>query len=108
MGLVAVGLPWFANYFEADETRHAIADFRSNRLAPYEVVEDMQGYYESLNTASVQAGPLLRSLSRYEQQKARGGETYSEITRPADPLMKTELIPGWHGELAGATHNTEL
>ena len=59
----------------------------------------LQGYYEQLNTAEIQAGPFLLALSPAtgaEEDQALG---FNRVSQPADVYQAVELIPNLSLEL---------
>ncbi|MCA9012065.1 MAG: SGNH/GDSL hydrolase family protein [Planctomycetaceae bacterium] len=77
-----------------------LSNLRTNRVAAHEV--QLRGYYEDLNTAVIQAGPLLQSISSDAELQRVQAEGFEKISRPADRYQSLELIPGMTADLNGS------
>ncbi|HEY0984734.1 SGNH/GDSL hydrolase family protein [Schlesneria sp.] len=84
-----------------DEFVRAISQFRHDPTLELAAGEKLQSYYEDLNTAAIQAGPLLSSLFTVDGPQQRQGEGFLKISRQADVYQGVELIPGIRTELDG-------
>lgn len=78
-----------------------LAEFRADAATAEESADQLRSYYEDLNTAAIQAGPLISSFS--PQQEARRAQAFGfyKVSRPADMYQTIELIPGVRAELEG-------
>jgi hypothetical protein len=77
-----------------------LSDLRTDRVAAHEV--PLRGYYEDLNTAVIQAGPLLQSFSNEGELQRIQAQGFEKISRPADRYQGLELIPGMTTDLNGS------
>jgi hypothetical protein len=98
--VVSVASPWFADLLGPDAA-HAIAEFRSDMTREDDLAR-LGGYYEDLNAAAIQAGPLIRSLSPADEALRAQAYGFAKVARDADPYLSVELIPGVRTELVGS------
>lgn len=77
-----------------------LSNLRTDRVAAHEV--QLRGYYEDLNTAVIQAGPLLQSFSSDGELQRIQAQGFEKISRPADRYQSLELIPGMTTDLNGS------
>jgi hypothetical protein len=99
--LLAAGSPEWISWF-SPSAGEVMATLRLESHTPVEAGQLAQNYYETIAETNVPSGAFLGSLAGKEMPQEHGAE-YSAMTRPAaDPLLERELIPGWHGELAGS------
>ena len=100
LGLViAFASPWLGHVFDSNVAR-AIADFRADSGADAEM--RLQSYYEDLNMAAIQAGPLLASFSPQDETRRAQAQGFFKVSRPADMYQQLELKPGVRTQLDGS------
>ncbi|MBL8849938.1 MAG: hypothetical protein JNG89_09645, partial [Planctomycetaceae bacterium] len=99
--LVAVSLPAFGRLLPP-QLKTAIAEFRTDAVAAQAAADRLRGYYEDLNTAAIQAGPLVQSLSADSEAQRELAQGFALVSRKADAYQQTELTPGIVVELEGA------
>jgi hypothetical protein len=80
----------------------AIARFCADPTIAREAGEKLQSYYEDLNTTTIQAGPLLSSLTPTETNRRAQAEGFLKVSRQADMYQGIDLIPGVETELDGS------
>ena len=90
------------------ETARIISSFRGDPTKVLAAGEKLQSYYEDLNTASIQAGPLLSSFTATESQRRQQAEGFLKVSRQADLYQGIELIPGIQTELDGQSFSVNL
>jgi hypothetical protein len=101
LGVVLVfGSPWFTSQLDSTNSK-AIAAFRSDTVGGGADFGRLRGYYEELNTAEIQAGPLLGSVTPNDQSRQARASGFVAMVREADLLQKLELVPGFEGSLGG-------
>jgi hypothetical protein len=99
--ILLAGLPQATALLDP-HTARLLATLRLDRPTPEEARREVQGYYEELAEAPVQAGPFLGALTGKRETLPQTTETpYLAMTREVDDLVGRELIPGWSGEFAG-------
>lgn len=91
-----------------DETVRNIRHFRDDPTLTLAAGEKLQSYYEDLNKATIQAGPLLSSFTAVEDQRRQRAEGFLKVSRNADLYQGTELIPGIQTELDGKQFTVNL
>jgi len=64
--------------------------------------DQLRGYYEDLNSAALQAGPLVSSFFPVDESRRAQAEGFNKISRAADMYQGLELIPGITAELDGS------
>ena len=105
LGLVSFGLPTMTNMLPRNASL-TLKEMRTDSYARIDPFTQMQSYYEDLNTATPQAGPLLSSLRADDVDVRNAGSDFAKITRRSDPVSEIELLPGWQGVLDG--HRTTI
>jgi hypothetical protein len=98
VGLVAVGIPEVGEAL-GPQAAEVLATLRLEASTPVEQAVAVQGYYEELTDTPVQVAPLLDLPGLPRRPEA--ARVYADMTRPSDPLLERELIPGWSGEVGG-------
>ncbi len=102
LGVVVVfALPWSASMFDSEAAR-TIAEFQADPVAAEDAGNELLGYYEDLNMAAIQAGPLISSFSPQDEARRAQAHGFYKISRPADMYQSVELIPGIATELDGS------
>ena len=102
LGVVLVFLsPWSGSLFDADVAKK-IADFRADPVSIVDAEKRLQGYYEDLNMAAIQAGPLLSSFSPETETRRAQAFGFYKVSRVADAYQGVELIPNVKTELDGS------
>ncbi len=96
--VVAFASPWLSHVFDSNVARE-IADFRANTAEDAEM--RLQSYYEDLNMAAIQAGPLLSSFSPQDEIRRAQAEGFFKVSRPGDMYQQVELKPGLRTQLEG-------
>jgi len=91
--LLAVSLPAFGRLLPP-RLKTAIAEFRTDAVASQAAADRLRGYYEDLNTAAIQAGPLVQSLTAESETRREMAQGFALVSRKTDPYQKTELKPG--------------
>ncbi|MFO1091850.1 MAG: hypothetical protein U0992_00860 [Planctomycetaceae bacterium] len=104
--LLAISLPRFSSLL-GPRWSQALADFRTDAASRQAVAADrLQGYYEDLNTAAIQAGPLVASFSPADESRRRLARGFDKIARKADLYQELELIPDLATDLDGTQFTT--
>jgi len=79
-----------------------ISAFRADPTIAADAGEKLQSYYEDLNSAKIQAGPLISGFFPAEGRGRPEALGFYKISRQADIYQVTELIPGLETELEGS------
>lgn len=98
--IVAFTSPWSGSLFNP-ELEKSISDFRVDPAMADVAGEKLQSYYEDLNAAPIQAGPLISSFSPRDDASRPHAEGFYKVSRQADMYQQIELIPGIETELDG-------
>jgi hypothetical protein len=98
LALVAAGFPVVGDLL-GPRAAEVLATLRLELSTPVESAVAVQGYYDEIADIPVQASPLLALPGTLEKQ--RPPPTYPDMTRPSDPFLERELIPGWSGVVGG-------
>jgi hypothetical protein len=99
--LLLAGIPQVSALM-GPQTASILATLRLDRSTVVEARGEVQGYYEEIVEAPVQASPFLGALIGKRDTSSRTTETpYLAMTREVDDLLGRELIPGWSGVFAG-------
>ncbi|MCC7337167.1 MAG: SGNH/GDSL hydrolase family protein [Pirellulaceae bacterium] len=102
LGVVVVfALPWSASMFDPEIAR-TFAEFQADPIEAEVAGNQLLGYYEDLNMAAIQAGPLISSFSPQDETRRAQAHGFYKISRPADMYQEVELIPGIATELDGS------
>ncbi|HUP80601.1 MAG TPA: hypothetical protein VM260_18780, partial [Pirellula sp.] len=102
LGVVLVFLsPWSESLFDANVVKK-IAEFRFDPAAIEDAEKRLQGYYEDLNMAAIQAGPLLSSFTPETETRRAQAFGFYKVSRVADAYQGVELIPNVKTELDGS------
>ncbi|MFN8706306.1 MAG: SGNH/GDSL hydrolase family protein, partial [Planctomyces sp.] len=86
--------------FPRSEFAKSIASLQSAPSVSQDAI--LRGYYEDLNSAAVQAGPLLESFSDNSELERKQALGFEKVSRSADLYQGLELIPGMVTELNGS------
>jgi hypothetical protein len=98
--VAVVGSPGVSSRF-GPRAAGVLAALRNESASAVEAAQAVQGYYEDIADAPVRAGSWLAALEGRPTPPHR--TQYTDMTRPADELLKRELIPNWSGEVEGHT-----
>jgi hypothetical protein len=98
--IFAVSLPKFGKLLPS-HLNESIAEFRTDALASQAAAERLRGYYEDLNTAAIQAGPLVQAFTADSEQQRERVRGWDLISRTADAYQGRELRPGVSVEVEG-------
>ncbi len=102
LGVVIVFMsPWSSSLFDSDIAQK-IADFRADPTAAEDAEKRLQSYYEDLNMAAIQAGPLLISFSPEAETRRAQAYGFYKVSRTTDLYQGVELIPNVKTELDGS------
>ncbi|HEY7424844.1 MAG TPA: SGNH/GDSL hydrolase family protein [Gemmataceae bacterium] len=96
--LVAAGVPQVSVAL-GPRAAEVLATLRLETPTPAEAAVVVQGYYEQLADAHLQAAPLMAMPGLPE--KKQPPLAYTDMTRPVDDFLERELIPGWSGVVIG-------
>jgi hypothetical protein len=99
--LIAVSSPSFGSLLGPDMAQD-IAEFRTDAAADNDVGDRLRSYYEDLNTAPIQAGPLIRSMVAADETRRAQAVGYEKVSRKADNYQEVELIPNISVDLGGS------
>ena len=94
-------MPRAETMFSMDVAK-SFAAFRADPTIAADVGDKLESYYEELNTAKIQAGPLIAGILPLEGGGRPNAEGFNRLTRDADVYQVTELIPGVETEFDGA------
>jgi hypothetical protein len=81
---------------------HLIAEFRNRSSSTEDSEDQLRSYYEDLNSAAIQAGPLIRSFSSSQEEQREQAHGFYKVSRRADLYQDIELIPDIVTELDGS------
>ena len=73
-----------------------------------DALDRLGGYYEDLNAAAVQSGPLITAISPHSESLRSQAEGFAKVSRRADVYQEVELIPGVNTELSGSQTSINL
>lgn len=90
------------------ESAMAIGEFRADPTIARDAGEKLQSYYEDLNMTTIQAGPMLSSLTLDDGTRRAQAEGFLKVSRRADLYQGLELIPGIETELDGNSFTVNL
>ncbi|MGQ0636797.1 MAG: SGNH/GDSL hydrolase family protein [Planctomycetaceae bacterium] len=93
--VLVVVSPWFAMAID-ENVAASIARLKSGD-EPQNLGQRLLGYYENLNEADIQAGPLMTAMQPAEKAPRAFG--FDLVSRPADIYQEVALIPGVQVEL---------
>ena len=105
--IVAFASPGSSGLMDS-ETAMMISNFCGDPTTVLAAGEKLQSYYEDLNTASIQAGPLLSSFTATESKRRKQAEGFLKVSRQADLYQGIDLIPGVQTELDGQPFSVNL
>lgn len=91
--VITLGLPRTATLLPLSWAQ-SVAKFKDDPVFAEAAVDQLQSYYEELNSTVVQAGPLISSISRSDNGRRTQAEGFNKVSRAADPYQQLELIPG--------------
>jgi hypothetical protein len=97
---VLVGLPQVTALLEPQAAR-LVATLRLDAYTPLEARHKVEGYYEEIAQAPVQASAFMAVLAGRERSPAGTEPHYLIMSQHVDDFQGRELIPGWSGELGG-------
>ena len=89
----------------------AIAKLRTDPATAEVAGGRLQSYYEDLNSAVIQAGPLLNALSPSAPSataRREQAEGFYKVSRPADLYQQLDLIPGIETEIEGKSFSVNV
>ena len=99
--VIAFASPRSSSMF-GSELAKSIADFRADPAAVEVAGDRLQSYYEDLNRAVIQAGPLISSFSPQIGARREQAQGFFKVSRQADLYQQVDLIPGMETELDGS------
>lgn len=98
--MITVALPRSAEVLPLHWAQ-SIAHFKEDPALADAAFDQLQSYYEELNSAVVQAGPLISSFSKPDPSRRTQAEGFNKVSRPADAYQQLELIPGIETQIDG-------
>ena len=108
LGIVAVfALPGSIRLLD-NESANVISEFLADPTIAQEAGGKLQSYYEDLNMATIQAGPMLSAFSPDDSRRRAQAEGFLKVSRPADLYQGLDLIPGIRTELDGSAFSVNL
>ena len=79
----------------------SLAELRKDPMTADREGERLLSYYEDLNQAVIQAGPIIRALSPQQTTSHGQAEGFAKVSRRADLYQDLDLIPGISTEIDG-------
>lgn len=98
--VVAFSSPWSSSLFDSRLAK-SIADFRADPAIAEAAGARLQSYYESLNSAAIQAGPLISSFLPPADTATQAAVSFEKVSRHADMYQEIDLVPGSEAEVEG-------
>ncbi|MEZ6059378.1 MAG: hypothetical protein R3C19_03345 [Planctomycetaceae bacterium] len=99
--VLVLASPWFSRLLSPEVAR-TLADFRTDAAAQESARGQLMSYYEDLNEAETQAGPLIRAFSPQDETRRAQARGFEQVSRATDEYQEVELVPGISTELDGA------
>jgi hypothetical protein len=101
LAVILVLLSTWSSHLFAPNVAEWIAAFRVGQSETEEDEKQLKSYYEDLNMAAIQAGPLLNSFSPQTEARRTQALGFNKVSRTSDAYQGLELIPKLQTELEG-------